>query len=65
MRGTVINVGSSFGFIRPDAADEGERIADVFFSTPACWGVPRFGSRVEFDLLNEAKPRACNVKVIK
>ena len=64
MRGTVINVSASYGFIRPDA-DEGQRIADVFFSTPACWGVPRYGSRVEFDLLNEAKPRACNVKVIK
>lgn len=64
MRGTVINVSSRYGFIRPDADEASERMADVYFSTPACWGVPRYGSRVEYDLMNSAKPRACNVKVI-
>lgn len=59
MRGTVVNISPRYGFIRPD-----EGGAEVFFSVPACWGVPRMGSRVEFELLNEKKPRACNVRVL-
>ena len=58
--GTVISISDRYGFIRND-----EGGADVFFSAPAAWGNIKYGSRVEFDLLNEVKPRACNVKVIK
>ena len=63
MIGTVVSVSREYGFIRPDGGDE--TAADFFFSVPACWGVPRVGSRVEFDELHSEKPRARNVKVLK
>lgn len=67
MRGTItfISADETYGFIRLDADDHAQRLADAFFSVPACWGPARVGKRVTCDLLNEAKPRACNVRVLK